>query len=70
MGATVLGAELWGMRQGLKLAKERDWEGMELESDSLTAVDIVNNKDEVSNHPERNLIEDCRKLKAEVKARI
>lgn len=42
VGAIMLGAELWGLRQGLKLAKERGWEGIEVESDSKKGLDIIN----------------------------
>ena len=65
-----LGEELRGLRQGLKLAKERAWEGVELESDSLNAGNNLNSEEEVENHPERILIEDCRSLKRDINARI
>ena len=61
--ATVLTIELWGLRQGLKLAKERQWEEVEVESDSLVAVELANGNDNIANHPEKVLIEDCRRLK-------
>lgn len=66
----VLGAELWGIKQGLKLAKERGWEEMELDSDSKTAVDLINNNNEVENHQEMMLIKTCRKLKIDTKAEV
>lgn len=46
------------------------WEGAEIESDSKNAVDIVNNDEEVENHPKRTLIEDCRSLKRDVNAKV
>lgn len=43
---------------------------MEIESDSLAAINIINDDDEMENHPERIFIENSRKLKEEVKAQI
>lgn len=62
-GEDVLRVELRGIKQALKLAKERRWDAVDVESDSLLAVHLINDMGEVNHHPERALIEDCRLLK-------
>lgn len=58
-----LETELPGIKQALKLAKDRQWELVDVESDSLVAMKNINSDEPVENHPKRALIEDCRKLK-------
>lgn len=70
VGATLLGAELWGIHQRLKLAKERAWEGVFVESDSKVAIDIINSEEDDKNQPERILIEECHSLKRQVNAKV
>lgn len=43
---------------------------MELDSESKTSVDLINNNNGVENHPERTLIEACRKLKIDIKSEV
>lgn len=68
--AHAITAELWGIRQVLKLVKERRWEDVEIESDSVIVVELVNGTKNVDNHSERMLIEAGRTLKAEINAEI
>lgn len=60
--AYVLFAGLWGVRHGLELAKERGWIDVDIETDSYNAHDPVNGEDDITNHSERILIEECRNL--------
>ena len=55
---------------GLKLAKDRGWEEVELDSDSKTTVDLVNSTNEVDNHSQKTLIEACCMLKQDMKAEV
>lgn len=68
--ATIPGEELWGMWQGLKLAKESAWDGAFIESESKNAVDTVNITEEVENHPECILVDDCCAPKREIKDKV
>ena len=65
----MLAAELWGIRAGLKLAKEKNWKRVIIESDSEVAVDLVHPCD-VNNHPDKVLIMDSRKMMDELDADI
>ena len=35
--------ERWGIKQGLKLAKDRGWEEVELDGDLKTVMKLINN---------------------------
>lgn len=45
-----------------KLTNERAWLEATVETDFLIAINLIN-KDEVANHSDKTLIEDCKKLK-------
>lgn len=68
-GANVLCAELWGIKQALNLAKER-YDVMDVESDSLLAVHLINDMGEVNYHSKRALVKDYRLLKEETGAKL
>ncbi|KAM7472339.1 hypothetical protein LguiA_010522 [Lonicera macranthoides] len=65
--ALPLKAKLWGIRRGLKLAKDRNWKGVIIESDSEDALDLIE-CGEIENHPDRIIIEDCCKMVKELEA--
>ena len=67
--ANSLTTELWGMREGLKLARDRNWQKVIIESDSEVAVDLVHPCD-IENHPDKTLISDCRRLMVELDADV
>ncbi|KAM7494023.1 hypothetical protein LguiB_028632 [Lonicera macranthoides] len=46
----------------MKLANERAWLEATIETDSLVAVNLINNEAD-GNHPEKTLIQDCKNLK-------
>ena len=46
----------------MKLANERSWLEAIVETNSLTAVNLINN-DEITNHLDKTLIVDCKRLK-------
>ncbi|KAM7521855.1 hypothetical protein LguiA_011757 [Lonicera macranthoides] len=54
--ATPIEAKLRGIRQGLRLAKEKEWIGICIESNCQKVVDLIKVEDEETNHPCRNLI--------------
>lgn len=56
--ASVLKAELWGIRHGFKLATPTT--NVDIETESYNAHDLINGESDVEHHPERILIEDCR----------
>ena len=60
--ATSLQAERWGIKRAMKLANERAWLEVIVESDSLIAVNLINMED-TENHQDRTLINDCKNLK-------
>ena len=68
--SSVLAAELHDFRQALRLAKDKQWELVEIGSDSLVDVNLINKEDDIENHPYRTYIADCRKLKNEANAII
>lgn len=62
----MLKAELWAIKQALKLCKEKGWPGAPVETDCLAAVELINENEDIPNHPECIIIEECRALKAEI----
>ncbi|KAM7487446.1 hypothetical protein LguiB_024930 [Lonicera macranthoides] len=68
--STMIKAELWAIRYALKLCKERNWEGVPIESDCQTAVLLIQGEEDEENHPDRILIEDCRKLITEMNTAV
>ena len=71
--ASPLKAELWAIRQALRLCKDRGWVGAPIETDCLVAVDLINHDngiDEEANQPDRILIQDCKNLKLEMECPI
>lgn len=67
--ASPLKAELWGIKRGLKLAKERGWKEPIIETNCETTVELIE-MGEIDNHPEKIIIEDCRLLVNETEAEI
>ena len=59
--ASPLKVELWGIKRGLKLAKDRGWKKVIIETDCETALELIETG-EIDNHPEKIIIEDCRML--------
>lgn len=66
---STLNAELEGILFGLNMAHEKGWNRALIESDSMEAVDLVNNEED-SHHPLANIIEDCMELKKALNARV
>ena len=58
----MIKAELWAIRYALKLCKDRNWISVLVESDSQSAVNLINGEEDVDIHQDRILIEDCRRL--------
>lgn len=54
------------MREGLKLAKERNWKKAIIKSDSEVAVHSC----DIENHLDKTLISDCRRLVDELDADV
>ena len=67
----TLKAELWGIRRVLLLCKERNWKGIQLESNYLNAVNFITG-DEVEGptHSNQILIDDCKELIVETNASL
>ncbi|KAM7477488.1 hypothetical protein LguiA_025701 [Lonicera macranthoides] len=62
--ASVLKAELWGIRHAFKLCLERGWTNVSVETDSYAVYEFMNDDGDVKNHPEKILIQDCRTMLA------
>ena len=67
--ASPLKAELWGIRKGLQLAKERGWKKIITETDSQQPKELIETRD-IENHSDRVIVEDCRSFEREMKADI
>ena len=63
--ASPLKAELWGIKRGLKLAKDRGWKKVIIETDCEAARELIETGD-IGNHPEKIIIEDCRMLEKDM----
>ncbi|GLT36867.1 hypothetical protein SLA2020_112150 [Shorea laevis] len=59
--SSILVAELWAIRDGLQLAVSRNFSHLLIETDSLSAVNLLSN-DSIDNHPLSSLVFDCRDL--------
>ena len=59
---SVQTAELWGIRHGFKLAREKGWRNVDIETNSINANELINGDSEVEHHPDKILIEDCRTM--------
>ncbi|GLT84201.1 hypothetical protein SLE2022_024470 [Rubroshorea leprosula] len=59
--SSILLAELWAIRDGLQLAVSRNLSHLLIETDSLTAVNLLS-KEPIENHPLSSLVFDCRDL--------
>ena len=59
-----LAAKLWGLRDGLTLAKNLNIKKLHVELDAKVVTDIITaqNVSTLSNHPCNSLISDCRLL--------
>ena len=60
--STVIKAEIWAIRYALQLCEERNWEGISIETDCLTAVKLIIGDVNDDHHLDQVLIEDCRKM--------
>ncbi|GLT95270.1 hypothetical protein SLE2022_129620 [Rubroshorea leprosula] len=59
--SSILLSELWAIRDGLQLAASKNFSHLLIETDSLTAVNLLS-KDPIENHPLSSLVFDCRDL--------
>lgn len=50
--------ELWAIKQALRMAKEKVWMGVLIESNCQDAIELVKEKEKENNHPCKTLIED------------
>ena len=57
----VLNAEMWSIHQGLKIAKERNWNNLLVETDSEATVQLIKSEKE-EDHPLGVLMKDCRMI--------
>ena len=59
-----MAAELWGLREGLVLAKNLNIKNLLIEIDAKAVTDIINSQNDTSfvTHPYSNLILECRSL--------
>lgn len=58
----VDGYQGWALGYALVLCDERNWEGVLIETDCLTAVKLIQGEISEEHHPDRALIEDCRNM--------
>ena len=64
-----VGELLYLLRNALHLCDERNWEKVLIETDCLTAVKLI--QGEINeHHPDRVLIEDCRKMTKDLKTEV
>ena len=61
-------AELWGLREGLRIVKKMNFSPLVIESDSMTLVDAINKGVNLL-HPCRLVLEDCKDLMFELGVR-
>ena len=59
-----MAVELWGLREGLVLAKNLNIRNLLIEIDAKAVTDIINSQNDTSfvTHPYSNLILECRSL--------
>ncbi|XVF12875.1 hypothetical protein REPUB_Repub08aG0157600 [Reevesia pubescens] len=57
-----LRAELWGVREGLKLAKEMGLRNLTLQTDAAMAVTLLKTEVHLGGHPLGTLLDDCKRL--------
>ena len=55
-------AELWGLRDGLTLAKQLNIKKLYVETDAKAMVTLICNPTSIASHPCSSLIYDCRHL--------
>ncbi|KAE9451241.1 hypothetical protein C3L33_16877, partial [Rhododendron williamsianum] len=54
-------SECWVLREGLKLALDRDLKGIRVVTDSLASVQLIQN-DKLGNHDLSNIVFHCRSM--------
>lgn len=58
LASSSLMAELWALRDGLNFAKEEDVTKLEVETDALGVIQLLNDH-EMANHSLGNILLDC-----------
>lgn len=67
--ATILKAELWGVREAMCLIKSKGWTYAIVEVDSTNIVDLLKGGD-FEDHPLRTLVQDCKNIMDELKLSV